>query len=154
MDGTGVEECARAAHGGEKLIHIRVIYRRGLKHAAAHVRHGDAAVVHAADEIHRTVNWVDDEDMLRTEIAVDIVLLAEEARAGYGGAQPLHQQRLHALVILRDDIAVPGLCLGKDAVHVHYKLRRLALGADDGVKYGVDIGGIHCVSSVFISAEL
>ena len=72
--------------------------------------------------------------MLRVRRVLLPVLLAEEVRARNVPAQPLHEQLLYAPVVLRDDITVPGLALGKYPVRLHHQLRRFALCGGDMVK--------------------
>ena len=72
--------------------------------------------------------------MLRVRRVLLPVLLAEEVRARNVAAQPLHEQLLYAPVVLRDNIAVPALALGKYPVRLHHQLRRLALRGGDMFK--------------------
>ena len=93
--------------------------------------------------------------MLRVRRVLLPVLLAEEVRARNVPAQPLHEQLLYAPVVLRDDITVPGLALGKYPVRLHHQLRRFALRGGDivknlSVKFAVHSDKnsvLHCFSS-------
>ena len=87
----------------------------------------------APDEVHGAVNGVDNENVLRLQVPLLLVFLAEKDRAGDRGGKPGHQQFLHPAVILRDHVPVAGLGLGQDAVGLKDQGGCLFLGSDDSI---------------------
>ena len=105
-----------------------------LRKAPPHAGDGDAAVVKAAHEVHRPVDGVDDENKVRVQIVVPVVLLAEEARPGHGGGKALDQQGLDPAVVLGHHVAAAALALGQNAMRLKDQRGGLAFGAADQVK--------------------
>ena len=148
---TAVEVCAITFHGGEHLVDIGVVYRRGAQLTSTHVRDGDAAVIEAAGEIHRPVDGVDDKQMPCVEVVMLLLLLAEEACLRHGLAQHLHEIVLHALVIFGHNIAAPGFALRDYIMGVHHDLGGAALGRDYFFDNIFGVYSVHAGSSSVVN---
>ena len=102
-DGQAVAERTAIFLSGEQLVGKGVIDHGVLRLAVLSQRHGDVAVMQAADEVGGAVNGVHDEGP-RTGQGRVIPLLAQKVRLRQQGQQLPLQKALHRHVVLGDEV--------------------------------------------------
>ena len=131
MNRTSVQPGTLSRDGGKHLIDIGIVDRPDTDDAAFGIGDGNAAVMEAADKVHRPVNGVNDKELLCIQAVPLIQLLTEKVCVRQFFAKPLYEQFLYTSVILRHDIPLSALHLCQNPVGVHDQLRGFSLDAFD-----------------------
>ena len=103
-----VAEGALSAHRREQLVEVGVVYCAKFSRAVDYERDRDAACAEILYEVRGAVDRVDDEELpLRRELLRG-AFLAYEMCVGHYLQKPALQPVLHLLVVVRDEVGVPG----------------------------------------------
>ena len=110
----------------------------------------DAAVMKPVDEVHGSVNRINNEQTVGIQTVLLIHFLTEEAGIRNGFAQHPDQELLNAAVVFGHNIPGSGFCLGQNAVSMQNQFCSLTLGCFDSGKNQFRISCFCCHLFLFL----